>query len=85
MLGNKVEMLIAQAMEKNKTILKVGLQFEYKDCQNRVALACQKNMDRVRLKRIALAERLVFDPRAGLPSVMPSDWVKTKAMEYRYK
>ena len=85
MLGNKVEMLIAQAMEKNKTILKVGLQFECKDCQNRVALACQKNMDRVRLKRIALAERLVFDPRAGLPSVMPSDWVKTKAMEYRHK
>ena len=83
MLGNKVEMLIAQAMEKNKTILKVGLQFEYKDCQNRDALACQKNMDRVRLKRIAdaLAERLVFDPRGGLPSVMPSDWVKTKAME----
>ena len=48
-------------------------------------VACQKNMDRVRLKRIALAERLVFDPRAGLPSVMPSDWVKTKAMEYRHK
>ena len=45
--------MIAQAVEKNKTILKVGLQFEYKDCQNRVALACQKNMDRVRLKQIA--------------------------------
>ena len=82
-LGNKVEMSIAQAVEKNKTILKVGLQFEYKDCQNRVALACQKNMDRVRLKRIAdaLAERLAFDPCAGLRSVMPSDWVKAKAME----
>ena len=82
-LGNKVEMSIAQAVENNKTLLKVGLQFEYNDCQNRVAVACQKNMDRVRLKRIAdaLAERLSFDPCAGLRSVNPSDWVKAKAME----
>jgi hypothetical protein len=31
-LGNKVEMAITQAIEKNKSILKVGLHFEFGDC-----------------------------------------------------
>lgn len=82
-LGNKVEMNIAKAVENNKTLLKVGLQFEFNDCQNRVAVACQKNMDRVRLRRIAaaLAERASFDPCAGLRNVVPSDWIKARAVE----
>ena len=52
-LGNKVEMAITQAVEKNKTILKVGIHFEFGDCRNRVAVQLQKNLDRVRLKRVA--------------------------------
>jgi hypothetical protein len=32
-LGNKVEMAITQAIEKNKSILKVGLHFEFGDCR----------------------------------------------------
>jgi len=82
-LGNKVEMSIAQSVENNKTLLKVGLQFEFSDCQNRVAVACQKNMDRIRLKRIAsvLAERAAFDPCAALRSIIPSDWTKAEAVE----
>lgn len=32
-LGNKVEMAITQAVEKNKAILKVGLHFEFGDCR----------------------------------------------------
>ncbi len=76
-LGNKVEMAITKAVENNKTILKVGLHFEFGDCRwesknndhlntalgskprltcssrNRVAVQLQKNLDRVRLKRVA--------------------------------
>jgi len=58
-LGNKVEMAITRSIENNKTLLKVGLHFEYGDCRNRVAVQLQKNLDRIRLKRIAhkLAQR----------------------------
>jgi tropomodulin len=82
-LGNKVEMSIAKSVENNKTLLKVGMQFEFNDCRDRVNVATKKNMDRVRLKRIAeaLAERMAFDPCAGLRSVMPSDWIKARAVE----
>merc|ERR1712107_6548 len=52
-LGNKVEMAITTAIEKNKALLRVGLHFEYGDCRNRVAVQLQKNLDRVRLRRVA--------------------------------
>jgi len=52
-LGNKVEVAITNAVEKNKTLLRVGLHFEFGDCRNRVAVHLQKNLDRQRLKRIA--------------------------------
>jgi len=52
-LGNKVESAITKAIENNKTILKVGLHFQFGDCRNRVAVQLQKNLDRQRLKRIA--------------------------------
>merc|ERR1711981_945165 len=52
-LGNKVEMAITQAVENNKSLLRVGLHFEFNDCRNRVAVQLQKNLDRVRLRRIA--------------------------------
>ena len=32
-LGNKVEMAITKAVENNKTLLKVGLHFEFGDCR----------------------------------------------------
>ena len=32
-LGNKVEMAITKAIENNKSILKVGLHFEFGDCR----------------------------------------------------
>ena len=32
-LGNKVEMAITTAIEKNKALLRVGLHFEYGDCR----------------------------------------------------
>jgi len=52
-LGNKVEMAITKAVENNKSLLKVGLHFEFNDCRNRVAVQLQKNLDRVRLRRVA--------------------------------
>lgn len=52
-LGNKVEMAITKAIENNKSILKVGLHIQYGDCRNRVAVQLQKNLDRLRLKRVA--------------------------------
>lgn len=33
LLGNKVEMAITAAIEKNKSLLRVGLHFEYGDCR----------------------------------------------------
>ena len=52
-------MAITRSIENNKTLLKVGLHFEYGDCRIRVAVQLQKNLDRIRLKRIAhkLAQR----------------------------
>ena len=94
-LGNKVEMAIAKSIENNKTLLKVGLQFEYNDCQNRVAVHLQKNLDRVRIKRIAakLAERestgyFMYPsvaPSADIPS-QEKEWTKagTPESEYEY-
>ena len=32
-LGNKVEVAITNAVEKNKTLLRVGLHFEFGDCR----------------------------------------------------
>ena len=32
-LGNKVEMSITSAVEKNKSLLRVGIHFEYGDCR----------------------------------------------------
>lgn len=52
-LGNKVEVAITKAIESNKSILKVGLHFQYGDTRNRVAVHLQKNLDRLRLRRIA--------------------------------
>jgi len=88
-LGNRVEMAITKSIENNKTLLKVGLQFEFNDCRNRVAVHLQKNLDRIRLKRIAakLANRGnvtagYFAPPPGSLTV----WTKagTPESEYEY-
>jgi hypothetical protein len=47
-LGNRIEMAITKSIENNKTLLKVGLQFEFNECRNRVAVHLQKNLDRIR-------------------------------------
>lgn len=51
-LGNKIEMDIAKAVEKNPTMLRLGLSFDVPDARVRVTHHLQKNYDNVRLKRI---------------------------------
>jgi len=67
-LGNKVEMAITKAIENNKSLLKVGLHFDFGDCRNRVAVQLQKNLDRVRLKRVAHKLSSAPDAKPAQPS-----------------
>merc|ERR550519_2534348 len=91
-MGNKVEMAITRSIENNKTLLKVGLHFEYGDCRNRVAVQLQKNLDRIRLKRIAhkLAQRgnvtagYFAPPPGALPPRERKKKEATPDSEYEY-
>ncbi|CAG7820583.1 unnamed protein product [Allacma fusca] len=53
-LGNKIEVEITKLVEENPTILRLGLHLEYNDARNRVATHLQRNLDRIRLRRIGL-------------------------------
>lgn len=44
-LGNKIEMEITQLIEKNPTILRLGLHLEYNDARHRIATHLQRNID----------------------------------------
>merc|ERR1712096_563323 len=85
---------LCHALETNNTLLKVGLQFEYGDCQNRVAVHLQKNLDRIRIKRIAakLAERentgYFMYPSVQLGGAVPQqekEWTKAGSPESEYE
>jgi len=88
-LGNRVEMAITKSIEDNKTLLKVGLQFEFNDCRNRVAVHLQKNLDRIRLKRIAekLASRgnVTAGYFAPPPGSLGVTWTKATTPESEYE
>ncbi|CAG0917604.1 unnamed protein product [Notodromas monacha] len=56
-LGNKIESEITKLVEKNPTLLRLGLFLEYNDAQNRISAHLQKNCDKYRLKRIGRAAR----------------------------
>ncbi|KAK9880993.1 hypothetical protein WA026_014338 [Henosepilachna vigintioctopunctata] len=47
-LGNKIEMEITQLIEKNPTILRLGLHLEYNDARHRIATHLQRNIDTIR-------------------------------------
>ncbi|XP_044756432.1 tropomodulin-1 isoform X3 [Coccinella septempunctata] len=44
-LGNKIEMEITQLIEKNPTLLRLGLHLEYNDARHRIATHLQRNID----------------------------------------
>lgn len=46
MLGNKIEMEITELVEKNSTLLRLGLHLEFNDARHRVAAHLQRNIDR---------------------------------------
>lgn len=46
MLGNKIEMEITDLVEKNSTLLRLGLHLEFNDARHRVAAHLQRNIDR---------------------------------------
>lgn len=51
-LGNRIEMDITKLVEKNNTLLRLGLNFDVPDARMRVAKHLQDNNDSIRLTRI---------------------------------
>lgn len=51
-LGNRIEMDITKLVEKNNTLLRLGLNFDVPDARMRVAKHLQDNNDKIRLVRI---------------------------------
>lgn len=51
-LGNRIEMDITKLVEKNNTLLRLGLNFDVPDARMRVAKHLQDNNDSIRLMRI---------------------------------
>lgn len=45
-LGNKIEMEITDLVEKNTSLLRLGLHLEFNDARHRVAAHLQRNIDR---------------------------------------
>ncbi|XP_055587883.1 tropomodulin isoform X4 [Uranotaenia lowii] len=50
-LGNKIEMEITELVEKNTTLLRLGLHLEFNDARHRVAAHLQRNIDRIRVDK----------------------------------
>lgn len=55
-MGNRIEMDIAKLVEKNDSILRLGLSFDVPDARNRVAQHLQQTNDNVRLKRVGFGD-----------------------------
>ncbi|XP_061508451.1 tropomodulin isoform X2 [Anopheles gambiae] len=49
--GNKIEMEITELVEKNTTLLRLGLHLEFNDARHRVAAHLQRNIDRIRVDK----------------------------------
>lgn len=45
-LGNKIEMEITELVEKNSSLLRLGLHLEFNDARHRIANHLQRNIDR---------------------------------------
>lgn len=53
-MGNRVEMDVAKLVEKNNTLLRLGLNFDVPDARHRVVNKLQQNSDNLRLQRIGV-------------------------------
>ncbi|XP_067617122.1 tropomodulin-like isoform X2 [Eurosta solidaginis] len=54
-LGNKIEMEITELVEKNPSLLRLGLHLEFNDARHRVAAHLQRNIDRTEMQSSAAA------------------------------
>lgn len=59
-LGNKIEMEITNLVEKNPSLLRLGLHLEFNDARHRVAAHLQRNIDR---SKLVVAVGSCFPPR----------------------
>lgn len=62
-LGNRIEMDITKLVEKNNTLLRLGLNFDVPDARMRVAKHLQDNNDNIRLMRIGQTNETATDAR----------------------
>lgn len=73
MLGNKIEMEITDLVEKNSSLLRLGLHLEFNDARHRVAAHLQRNIDRSKLtfqdclRPQPAARRSALVPRRSAP------------------
>nr|XP_021200513.2 tropomodulin-1 isoform X4 [Helicoverpa armigera] len=69
-LGNKIEMEITALVERNPTLLRLGLHLEYSDARHRVASHLQRNIDRnCRVLKRASVSLSMRRPRGRPPAV----------------
>ncbi|XP_017845830.1 tropomodulin isoform X5 [Drosophila busckii] len=71
-LGNKIEMEITNLVEKNPSLLRLGLHLEFNDARHRVAAHLQRNIDRSELQQGTLASRAAADASSSSTSSSPS-------------
>lgn len=57
-LGNKIEMEITDLVEKNTSLLRLGLHLEFNDARHRVAAHLQRNIDRSKYRLNCLQNTL---------------------------
>ncbi|CAG9823262.1 unnamed protein product [Phaedon cochleariae] len=71
-LGNKIEMELTQLIEKNPTILRLGLHLEYNDARHRIATHLQRNIDTNR-RMVKANYQITLGPAGGAIQIIRTD------------
>ncbi|XP_055687106.1 tropomodulin isoform X3 [Lutzomyia longipalpis] len=77
-LGNKIEMEITELVEKNSSLLRLGLHLEFNDARHRIAAHLQRNIDRSRIMKLHshLPRLSLTGGNGGAPNVIQTDDVE---------
>lgn len=59
-LGNKIEMEITELVEKNTSLLRLGLHLEFNDARHRIANHLQRNIDRSKYNFADISVRYII-------------------------
>ncbi|XP_018794882.1 PREDICTED: tropomodulin isoform X3 [Bactrocera latifrons] len=70
-LGNKIEMEITELVEKNPSLLRLGLHLEFNDARHRVAAHLQRNIDRTEIQSSAAAESSLMRSPPSASQIAP--------------